>query len=308
MLVLINKNSGGGTAIKKWERIQKHLIILNSQYISIINTDQSIDQLILDSFNNGNTDFVVAGGDGTINFFLNRCMKLFKTEILRNIKIGAVGIGSSNDFQKPFSPENIIDGIPYRLNFKDAVCRDVGCLIYKSNGMLDKKYFLINASVGITAEGNNSFNNPDYTLRYLKQLNTQTAITYAAVKNIFTYNNFTATVKINGESFNAEVSNMGIIKSPYFTGTLRYQSNPKLDDGLFDVHLYQSLSRFELLKLFNNLSKGLPDKKFNRKIWKANKIKISSEEEFAVEFDGEVIKTKWVEFSIIPRLIKVCVN
>jgi diacylglycerol kinase family enzyme len=46
----------------------------------------------------------------------------------------------------------------------------------------------------------------------------------------------------------------------------------------------------------------------NKKFWRTDRIKISSDREFAVEFDGEVITTKSIEFSVIPRLIKVCIN
>jgi diacylglycerol kinase family enzyme len=101
---------------------------------------------------------------------------------------------------------------------------------------------------------------------------------------------------------------MGILKSPFFTGKLRYLSDPLRDNGLFDVHLYQSLSKMKLLKLFYNLSKGKSDSTLNKKFWRTDSIKISSENEFAVEFDGEVITTKSAEFSVIPWLIKVCIN
>jgi len=233
---------------------------------------------------------------------------LLKPTDLKQIKIGAVGIGSSNDFHKPFHPKNTIERVPYKLNFKDAVERDIGCLLYEKDSKTFKKYFLINASLGITAEGNNLFNNPDFTLRSLKKLNTQNAITYAVIKNILTYKNFKVTIGGNNESFTANISNMGILKSAFFTGKLRYQSDPLPDNGLFDVHLYESLSKVKLLKLFYNLSNGKPDISLNKKFWRTDRIKISSEKEFAVEFDGEVITTKSAEFSVIPELIKVCIN
>jgi len=60
--------------------------------------------------------------------------------------------------------------------------------------------------------------------------------------------------------------------------------------------------------LFYSLSNGICDNSFNKKFWRTNRLKITSQKEFAVEFDGEVITTKSVEFSVIPRLIKVCTN
>jgi len=308
MIILLNKNSAGGTALKKWNTIYKELKLNGSTETFIVGVNGSTDKFIPDSIKKGNTDFVIAGGDGSINYFLNCVLNSVEPDILKQIKIGAVGIGSSNDFHKPFQPKNTIGNIPYRINFKDAVRRDIGYLLYEKDGKTFKKYFLINASLGITAEGNNFFNNPDFILGYLKKLNTQSAITYTVIKNILTYKNFKVTIGGTNESFTANISNMGILKSPFFTGKLRYLSDPLLDNGLFDVHLYQSLSKMKLLKLFYNLSKGKSDSILNKKFWRTDRIKISSATEFAIEFDGEVITTKSAEFSIIPGLIKVCVN
>jgi diacylglycerol kinase (ATP) len=308
MIIFLNKNSAGGTALKKWNSIYRDLKLNGSTETFIVGANDLTDKFILDSIKKGKTDFVIAGGDGSINYFLNCVMSSVGPDILNQIKIGAVGIGSSNDFHKPFHPKNTIGNIPYKINFKDAVQRDVGCIQYKSEGKISKKYFLINASLGIIAEGNNLFNHPDFILRYLKKLNTQSAITYAIIKNIFTYKNFKVTIGGSNESFTANISNLGILKSPFFTGKLRYQSDPLPDNGLFDVHLYESLSKVKLLKLFYNLSKGKSDISLNKKFWRTNRIKISSEKEFAVEFDGEVITAKSAEFSVIPELIKVCIN
>jgi diacylglycerol kinase (ATP) len=308
MIVLINKNSGGGTALEKWNSIYKKLNLNGSTEVFIVGVNGSADKFILDSIKKGNTDFVIAGGDGSINYFLNRMIYSFEPDVLKKIKIGAVGIGSSNDFHKPFYQENIIENIPYKLNFKEAVKRDVGCIHYEINCKILKKYFLINASLGITAEGNNFFNNPDFVLRYLKKISTQAAITYTIFKNILTYKNFKIKMEVSNELLSANISNLGIIKSPFFTGKLRYQSDPLSDNGLFDVHLYESLSKVKLLKLFYKLSNSESDNSLNKKFWRTNRIKISSETEFAVEFDGEVITTRSAEFSVIPELIKVCTN
>jgi len=308
MIILLNKNSGGGTALRKWNSIYRQLNLNGSTETFIVGVNGSTDKFILESIKKGETDFVIAGGDGSVNYFLNCVMSSVEQNILKQIKIGAVGIGSSNDFHKPFHPNNTIENVPYKINFNDAVQRDVGCLLYEKDGKKFKKYFLINASLGITAEGNNLFNNPDFILRSLKKINTQSAITYTIIKNILTYKNFEVTIGGTNESFTANISNMGILKSPFFTGKLRYLSDPLLDNGLFDVHLYQSLSKMKLLKLFFNLSKGKSDASLNKIFWRTDRIKISSDQMFAVEFDGEVITTKSAEFSVIPGLIKVCIN
>jgi len=308
MLVVLNKNSGGGTAIKKWESVYKHLQLNGSTETFIVGRNGSVDKFIIDSVRSGKTDFVIAGGDGSINYFINRCIQLIKPDELKQIKIGAVGIGSSNDFHKPFEKQNILESIPFKINFERVIKRDVGCIQYLNNGKTLKKYFLINASLGITAEGNNFFNNPDFILNQLKKISTQGAITYTILRNILTYKNFQIKIEDNNESFTANITNLGILKSPYFTGKLRFNSDPLFSNGLFDIHLYESLSKVKLLKLFYYLSKAKPDNSLNKNFWRTDRVKISSEKEFAVEFDGEIIITKYAEFLVIPELIKVCTN
>ena len=308
MPVILNKNSGGGTAFRKWNSISRQLKLDDSNDTFTSGENVSFDKFIIDSVRNGDTGFIIAGGDGSVNYFLNRCINLLGWETLRQIKLGAVGIGSSNDFHKSFRHNNNFERIPCKLNFSEAAPRDVGCIEFVSKGRTLKKYFLINASIGITAEGNYFFNNPDLILRYLKKISTQSAINYAVIKNILTYKNFRVKLEVNDESFTADISNLGIIKSPFFTGKLRFQSDPLPDNGLFDVHLYESLSKIKFLKLFSYLSRGKSDNSFNKKFWRTNRVKISSEKEFAVEFDGEVITTKSAEFKVIPRSIKVCTN
>lgn len=308
MILLINRKSCGGEAFKKWETIYPKLNLNNIKDTFYLGENGSDQEIIPEEIQKGETDFVIAGGDGTINFILNQLINCADPTYLKRIKIGAVGIGSSNDFHKPCNSVSIYKNISFKLDFDTATLRDVGCIKYENAGEYLNKYFLINASLGITAEGNNFFNNPDFILKYLKRISTQSAIIYTVLKNIFTYKNFKIKIESNNESFTSNISNMGVLKSAFFTGKLRFQSNPLLNNGVFDIHLYESLSKVKLLRLFYNLSRGISDVTLNKKFWRTGRIKISSETEFAVEFDGEVITTKHAEFYVIPELIKVCTN
>ena len=141
MIVLINKNSGGGTAQRKWNLVYPQLNLNGSTETFVVGTNGSADEFIVEALKKGKTDFIIAGGDGSINYFLNRCIQLLEPSALKQIKIGAVGIGSSNDFHKPFHPTNMIENVPYKINFKNAVLRDVGCLLYEKDGKDIKKIF-----------------------------------------------------------------------------------------------------------------------------------------------------------------------
>ena len=45
--------------------------------------------------------------------------------------LGAIGLGSSNDFHKPFKQNN--KNVPIRLNFTEAIPHDLGEVVYANN-------------------------------------------------------------------------------------------------------------------------------------------------------------------------------
>lgn len=304
MVILLNTNCCGGKSLEKWNRIKNY--IFNSETSVLQANENELIAKLKKSIETGETLFIAAGGDGTLNYLLNSLIKLATSEQLNNIAIGAVGIGSSNDFHKPF--RSMIGEIPVCIDFQNTYLRDVGVITYGSDEGEVKKYFLINASLGITAEANNLFNKSDLILRRLKQFNTKTAIFYSAIKTMMTYRNLNAEIIIDGDNYKTMLSNLGITKNPHFSGDFCYDSNANYSDGKFNVHLAYDMTRVEILKLLNALTCDRFSKLEKTKTWQTDGIKITSENKFAVEFDGEVVITNQVEFRVLNKFIKVCGN
>jgi diacylglycerol kinase (ATP) len=308
MLILVNERSCGGKASVKWQIFVK----LNKlEGCTIIKAgDVNCDEKILHALSAGETDYVAAGGDGTVNFFINKLIALVNESGLNQIRLGAVGLGSSNDFHKPYNNAPMTGEIPYKLNFRNAELRDVGMLTYQNkDGELSTKYFLINASIGVTAEGNHLFNYPDAVLGYLKRMNTSSAIIYSAFKTIFTYNNMTAEIKINScTPKRINITNLNIIKNPNVSGNLNYGYAPVYNNGKFNIHLAHDMNKFELIQLFLRLQKGNTHNIYKLDSWQAGEVQIKCDNEFKLEFDGEVITTNSAFFSVKKELLNVCKN
>ena len=228
---------------------------------------------------------------------------------IKDIKIGVLGIGSSNDFCKPYSSEIFINDIPCKINFNTANLRDVGVIKYKSGKQYLHKFFLLNASVGVSAEANNLFNNPDKILIFLKKHYTSLGILYAALKTILSYRNFDTRITFNSyESYAFSVSNLSIIKNPHFSGDLSYPSDADYQNGLYDIYLAYSMNKFDLIKLLKSLSRKIFPKNKKTKFCKTPKIRITSKNNFKIEYDGEIITTNYAEFSILKEYLKICNN
>jgi len=305
MYILLNDKSCGGNAANKWQIFIKNYDLKKS---SVITTDEVDDgERITAAISNGETDFVAAGGDGTINFLLNKLICLANESRIHNFRLGAIGLGSSNDFHKPYNELNLIDNIPYKLNFNKSELRDVGELSFLFNGNRVTRFFIINASIGITADGNHLFNNPDKMLNPLKKLNTNSAILYSALKTIFGYRDFEAQIiRDSAGASKVNITNLNIIKNPHVSGDLSYGYPAVYNDGKMNIHLAHNMNKYEIIMLFLALQKGNIENIAKLESFPAKEIEITSNKVFNLEYDGEVVQTNSVLFSIKKEWIKVC--
>jgi diacylglycerol kinase family enzyme len=225
-----------------------------------------------------------------------------------SVKMGAIALGSSNDFHKPVRREQQVEGISCKIDFSQTLLRDVGELTYRAvSGNLEKRWWFVNAGIGVTAEANDFFNHANGLFRRLKRVSTSVAILYAALTTIFSHENRDLTLTIESSStLRVPVTNIGIVKSPHFSGNFCYDSDFEAGSGRFNVHLCQDMrphqTLYTLSRLADHKFSGLP----KTRSWTARRLQVRSESPFAVEFDGEVIVSNEVEFSIADRKMEVC--
>ncbi|MCJ7555022.1 MAG: hypothetical protein MUO34_14210 [Ignavibacteriaceae bacterium] len=310
MYLLLNTYAGCGSASRKWELVKTAIFKkFKDAKVVDIHSNNIIDSIINESIQDSEKDFIIAGGDGTLNLFINDLINATNPHEIKKFKIGAIGIGSSNDFHKPNKEVNLVNRIPIKLNFNDSQLRDVGVIKYKSGTQILHKYFLLNASIGVTAEANDLFNKPDKILNFLKKHFTSIAIIYAAIKTIFSYKNFDVKIIFDSyETYSFPISNLSIIKNPNISGDLSYPCEANYKNGLYDIYLTHSMNKLDLINFLKSLSKKVFPNNEKTKYCKTSKIKVTAKNDFLVEFDGEIIKTNYAEFSILNRYLNICTN
>jgi diacylglycerol kinase family enzyme len=267
---------------------------------------RNLDAWIAAELARGATNFLACGGDGTLNLALNALMRLDESARSR-IKLGAIGLGSSNDFHKPNqAPERSeIAGRPARLAFDRARPHDVGCARFPQG----KRYFAINASVGVTAEANDFFNHGGGGLQMLKKSWVDGAIVASALITFARYRNLLLELDFGADnSRKTLLTNLGVIKNRHFSGSFRYDQGPGPDDGLFGIHVCEKMSRGEMLKALTGLARGRFSglKKTSSIQAPFAEVHSAADQPFAVETDGEVTRTTGVRFEILPKGISLC--
>ncbi|MFN2438442.1 MAG: diacylglycerol kinase family protein [Chitinophagaceae bacterium] len=307
--IIINPNCNQGRGWKRWLSIRSDVskqLLQAKEIVTEKGEDLSIQlKKILES--NEEAFIISAGGDGSIHTLVNMLLKSGNSN-KKNISIGAIGLGSSNDFLKPF--QSVIKNIPVRINIaRPYLLHDVGKAVYLDEKNNQKeKLFIINASFGVTAEGNWNFNNPRRLLKWLKTNSTRLAISYTAISTILSYKNKYATIRFNGEEQQLNISNINILKIPYVSGSLHYKQAILRDDGRLGLNICFNMNKRELLQTLFNLEKGRFTENNKRISTFANDFQLVSDIPIVFECDGETEKATCVQVSVIPKAIKILGN
>jgi diacylglycerol kinase family enzyme len=255
----------------------------------------------------GETDFVAVGGDGTVNLLASCLVDHISDTDLRRVRLGAIGLGSSNDFHKPMQEASEVGGAPCRLDFRRAALNDVCLVTYRDEaGRVRHRPWIINSSIGTTAEANGFFNRPDRILRFLKRAAPGAAIAYAAIHTLLQKRSQELILTLDGQrTIRRRVANLGVVKNPHFTGILRYDSPHEPESGHFYVHLLSDLSLPRLVLALARLARGHFAGQIGARSWRACRLVVRSDTPFALEGDGEVVFAREASYCVMPRLFQL---
>lgn len=309
MAVLVNQAAHHGLAKKSWQKIRDEVFLRLPEDTIEITYDGNIDlKRLLPALikKEGINAFIAAGGDGSVHYLLNG---LFSQEEIptESLYIGAIGLGSSNDFHKPF--HDSLEGIPLCITYQKPLAADVGSVHFvDENGDQVTRYFIVNASLGVTAEANHFFNHGDRLHRFLKRRWTPLAITYAALRTMIHFRNFEAHLSFSGQDKSIRLSNLAVLKNPHFSGNMRYDQEIGKADGWLGLNYCEDMNRRQLIGTMSDLGKGRFQGKPKRHSEMIRSLFVEVSLPVALETDGEVIKGTQFEFQIHPKTINLLSN
>jgi Diacylglycerol kinase catalytic domain len=183
MVLLLNLGAHGGRAAAKWRRVRPALERRSRLAVHTPGTPAELERAVDAALRGGEQLIVAGGGDGTVNAVLNAIMDPIFDRPRAEGTLGAIGLGSSNDFHKPFTRERRVGRVPVRVSAERARRVDVGRAdMQLSSGERRVRYFLLNASVGLIAAGNVYATSGAPTFERLRRVTIEGAILWAGLR------------------------------------------------------------------------------------------------------------------------------
>jgi|TARA_B100001971_G_C18267064_1_gene594119 diacylglycerol kinase family enzyme len=283
-IFLVNKDSNNS------QKVVDYLKSNNVRYYLGHDLERSKIKL-REFFDVGHTEFIICGGDGAINKFINEYMKLPKNK-REHISLGIIPCGRANDLARALKiPLNVEDSFNV---FKKGKTSKVDLV------KVNDTYFITGGGIGLPMEIIKDVNKLSKTIRRIVGGTVYFWITLK--KFIFGYEG----IRISRERFLA----IYVLNQPFIGKNFNIAPEAKNNDGLLNAKFVRMPKTF--LSKFRTLSKG-SNGKIDELEWvkskETQKLKIQLENSSQFMGDGELL-AKGNEFSIelIPNEIKIFTN
>lgn len=297
--VIVNPESDRGRTKKRWEHIKEALKFFLKEFkYEFTEKPFQAAEISRAAIKEGSELIVGVGGDGTMNEISNGFFEN-KNIINPKVALGVVPSGTGCDFSRSL---NIPSGLKNALKVitqASSSMIDIGKIRFRDHyNKKHERFFLNIADFGIGGEVLNKMNQRKAkrkTSSYLR----------SAVTTFITYKSKRVRIKIDNRQIPFNGYLIGAIANGKIFGKgMKIAPYAKLDDGLFDVVLVESMKFLEfcrnILKIYSGSHLSHPKVSLIR----GKEIEISpesSEKDVLIEADGELIGKLPATFELVPQ-------
>jgi YegS/Rv2252/BmrU family lipid kinase len=299
-MVIVNPNAGSGKGKKDWGHISALLGKYGISYKNVLTEcPKHAIQLTHDSILQGYRNFIVVGGDGTLNEVVNG---VFSQDICPSIEIvlAMIAVGTGNDWGKMYSiPHSYEESIKV-IRKKKVRSQDVGIVEYANGEQPEKRHFLNIAGMGFDAlvvQRTNKQKEVGKNGKALYLIN--------LLRSLMIYKPTHIELNIDGQKISRDFFTISVGIGRYSGGGMLQTPNAIPDDGLFDITVIKKIGKGDIILSLKKLYDGNILKHHKIEGYKAREIRIEANPKIYVEADGETLGNSPNCFRILPRSIGV---
>jgi diacylglycerol kinase family enzyme len=308
MVIMVNAQASGGRARRRWEHVRRDMDASGAAATAFLpRTGAELDEIVRLRLVRGEDTFIAGGGDGTVNRMVNTLAGLVGPQSLSRLAIGALGLGSSNDFHKPFRSSSTMHGTPAAIDPSGARSRDAVCVTITHDGSTHTRWFLLNGGFGFTASANALFNGSEPATRLLKRVSTTAAIIVAILRTLYRMEDRRLMLASPaGTATSLPVTNLAVLKSRWVSGSLAFPE-AWTADGMLGIVLLTRARRIQVVRFLADLLRGRCRTSEYCRHFLTQSLAVSSPVPLALELDGEIEYGSRFVFHVHRNLLKVCV-
>jgi len=244
---------------------------------------------------------VAAGGDGTLGEVAGAVLELGEA-----VTVGVLPMGTGNDFARTLGvwgqPKLALDAI-----FEGHTRRvDVGRIECEGNA----RHFVNVAGSGFDALVAKRINEwgKRPALRHARGVG---AYLLAVAREMATFRSFDLALELDGERIETGAVLVAIANAKSYGGGMLVCPDARLDDGLFDVCLIQTVSRTQFLRAFPGVFAGKHISHPKVMMRRCRSIRVESKQNIPILADGEIIGRQSLgntafECHVLPDALTVC--
>jgi len=282
---IINPAAGNGEAKNTINLIHSKLEDTGLEYsISISGFVGDVERISVEAVENGYTDIVAVGGDGTV-------LEAFNGLFNKNVNLGLIPAGTGNDFVKM---------ININKNFEEAIDKIIeGNTKIIDIGVVNDTHFLNVVGMGIDGEIVKK------TEQVKKIIKGSPAYIYSTFSTLINYKCKNVRIEIDGEVYNRKVYLVAVGNGKYFGGGMMVTPGAELDSENFEIVIINEMTRSKFAILFRKVFSGNHVYEDPVEVFYGKNVNITSEDPLMVNADGNIIGESIANIHILPKAQKV---
>ena len=299
--VIINPNALNCKKTNLWKDVRQKLLDNGFQFKEYLSPSQEkCENLISALSKERQTNFIIVGGDGTLNEVLNALLK--NQSDINNFLFALIPSGNGNDWARTHNIKVNINNLTNMFLNGRVMSHDIGKVTVAKKGNLIERYFINVAGLAFDAE---------VILRVNKSFKLNFGNKFLYLKNLFIcllYNKpNNCRFLIDNEAFDRPVFSIAIGICKYNGGGMMPVPMADSQDGLLDMVIIEPLNLFEIMIQLPKLYKGkhIGYKKIHH--FRTSQIRIIPEHIMFAEVEGEIVGDGTFEIIGIPQKINVLV-